>query len=386
MQRDELARRIAVRIVVLARPVVELLRSRQHARRRAEPAFEDAVDVHGVVGAGREAAQGIDASQRGVRRVLDRVVARDRRYGIEIGAGEVAGDDVESRLRRAAVRRQDAAPDRPGRREEAGRRIQRRERDFVVFVRRGEAQSRSEVKGIHRLHRHRHGDRRRTPEGVVRRRPGGVAEQDLPVDHRVGEVLVVPELVHHDVERGGERRRSGQRRAVEERHALEDVARLLVHPLRPGEAEYARTGTEEQIEDLTRAVEHDGREAVRRHGKEVREEVGDRHVLGQQGALLIGGRRGRNRVPRGKALADERDGLLVGQRSERALIGIPRDVRAAVRPAERDAGPADVERPRGERGAGGDGREDGQQREKTDDRRQVSHVVLLSAPCGREFR
>ena len=79
---------------------------------------------------------------------------------------------------------------------------------------------------------------------------------DLAVDGRVREVLVVAELVDQHVERFG---RVAEGRPVEEGHPLENVARDGIHPLRPGEPEHAGVRPEQQIEDLAGVVEDDGR-------------------------------------------------------------------------------------------------------------------------------
>ena len=117
--------------------VVELLGARERRERRsAEAARQDLVDEDGVLRAGREAAQRVAAGKRRRLAVVRREVARQRRHGVVERIQHVARDDVDPRELRRAVRGEDRAADRPRRREERRRGIERREPRDVVRVRR----------------------------------------------------------------------------------------------------------------------------------------------------------------------------------------------------------------------------------------------------------
>jgi hypothetical protein len=190
-----------------------------------------------------------------------------------------------------------------------------------------------------------------------------LAEADeLAVELDVAQVRVVAELVGHHVLGRGE---IGKGRAVQEGDAFGDLTGHQVGPLGAGEAEDARAGAEEQVEDLPVLVEDDGAEAVGRHRVEPGPEVGDVDVDRQRTGVQVAHRRGGQVGPvvegllhQGHAggVVDDRQGGL-----EVALIGVEGDVDATRGPQEGLAAVADEERVAGE---GRQGEERGQGRDR----------------------
>ena len=272
-----------------------------------------------------------------------------------------------------AVRREDRPAQRSPRRKRGGG-IQCGQPGPVVRVRRGGAGGRPEIERVHRLDP---AGERGDGEGVVWRRPGRVAERNLAVDHGVGEVLVVAELVDDHVER---HRGVGERRTVQERETLGDGAGGGIAPLGTGKAQDARVRSEQEVEDLAGVVEDDRGQAIGRARRVIRGEVGDIDVHRQRAGVQVGRRGRRDVAPPVEGVAHERHRGSVVQRTEPAEVGIVGNVDAPGWPQVRQSGLAYRERPVGT-GGGGQGCEDnrGEDRDTKGGEGGESHGRRLSA-------